>query len=100
MNAAMGLIVIWVVGVRDYLLTSRLIQLKGAAAELNPVAHWVFTAGGQAPLLLLKLIPLAFVTWFIVSQRRKHPVAVQIVGGVGLVVSGLLSVWWDLALWA
>ncbi len=94
----LGLIFVWLVGIRDWVLSSLLIASAGTEAELNPFAHGLMRFWSADVLLSLKLAALLLLTLATLIALRKHErLAVRTVC-FAVLVSGLVEIWWDAVL--
>ena len=91
---------IWTVGIRDFVLTRRLIGSSGLGVEVNPFAKLAVEQFGMESLLVLKLAGLGLYTLCIVIINRRNKHTSHVMAGVGSGVSVALSFWWDLVLGA
>ncbi len=98
MFVALGLLFIWIVGIRDYLLSTRLLAAQGPEAELNFLARLLHVHVGGESLLYFKAAGLLVCTIAVLMTRRCDRSIADRLVAVGMLFSGALALWWDLAL--
>ena len=91
---------VWLIGVRDALLSRALLQDTSLDGELNPIARWLAANCGIDALMLLKIVGLLVFTAAAIIVTRTHPRVGQRLIVFGVAASVLLAVWWDYVLFA
>jgi hypothetical protein len=89
---------IWLVGLRDLLLTHTLLSSGPMFHELNPLARSLAAALGPAALAPLKLAGLTTYSAAVLALRRTRRETSQRLLAAGLLASLALSGWWDCGL--
>jgi hypothetical protein len=91
----MGLLIVWIVGIRDCLLTDRIICRTGLASEANPLALSLIEQFGSGVLPLYRLAgTLLFTVVLLVGYRLRYRLATPALA-VGVACSIGLNIWWD-----
>jgi len=98
MQLRLSILLVWIIGLGDYWLTSNLIRQVGVQAELNLVARLVVSHGGLSSLLVYKLSLLGVSTSALVALWRRSRIAALRTARLAVAIYGLLGLWWVIAL--
>ena len=94
-----GLAYIWMVGIRDVVLSDRLVGMMGLPSEQNAIARWVLQLTGMESFLLYKLATLGGFTLAVLLVRARSKKMAKNVVVLGMFIYSGLALWWDLATW-
>ena len=94
-----GLAYIWMVGIRDVVLSDRMVGMMGLGSEQNAIARCVLQATGMESFLLYKLATLGGFTLAVLLVRVRNRKMAKNVVVVGMLIYSALALWWDLATW-
>lgn len=94
----LGLLFVWLVGLRDYALTRGMIDACGRESELNAIASWLVASFGSAALLPYKLALLVLFTAVVFWIMRRDLRTATRVLGVSVAVHAALAAWWNVVL--
>lgn len=88
---------VWLVGLRDALLTSLLVLKLGPQAELNPIAAAAMQVGGVAAAAALKVAMLLLFSGCVIRIGRASERCARGALAGGVAASAALMFWWDWA---